>query len=90
MGSCDRPAAARGLVDAIAHVGRGIVRIPLQLEHDGDARLLGAARRGHVVHALDAGDRVLDGLGDLRLDDGSVRAGYEVFTDTTGVSMFGT
>ena len=63
------------LVDAIAHVGGGVVGVAVELEHDRDLRALGAAGRGDEVDALDAGDRVLDRLGDLRLDHRRVGAG---------------
>ena len=60
--------------DAVAHVGRCAVRIALEAEAHGDLALLGARDRREHVDSLDAGDRILERLGDLRLDDVGRRA----------------
>ena len=61
----------------------------LELEAHRDLALLGARDRGDDVHAVDAGDRVLQRLGDLRLDDLGRGADQPVVTVTTGSSMRG-
>ena len=61
--------------DPVAHIGRGIIRIAVELEADGDLARFLAADRGDVVDALDAGERVFQHLGDLGLDDRGARAG---------------
>ncbi len=60
--------------DAVAHVGRGIIGIAVELEAHGDLAQLLAADRGDEVDALDARERVLEHLRDLGLDDGGARA----------------
>ncbi|GFO82067.1 MAG: hypothetical protein A49_16940 [Methyloceanibacter sp.] len=61
--------------DAIANIRRGIVRIAVELEGDGYLARFLAADRGDEVDALDAGKRVLENLGDLRLHDGGTGTG---------------
>ena len=61
--------------DAVAHVRRGIIRIAVELEADRDLARFLAADRGDVVDAFDAGERVFQHLGDLRLDDRGAGAG---------------
>ena len=60
---------------AIANIRRRVVGIAVELEGDGDLARFLAADRGDEVDALDAGKRVLEHLGDLRLHDGGARAG---------------
>ncbi len=64
-------ARARHLV---ADVGGGGIRIALQREPDVDVAALRTALRGHHLDALDAGERILERLRDLRLDDFGRRA----------------
>jgi hypothetical protein len=66
--------AAR-LRHAVAHVRGRAVGIAIEMEAHRDLRVLGAADRLDVVDALDAGQRFLDGRGDLRLHDLGVGAG---------------
>ncbi len=60
--------------DLVADVGGRGVRVALQREANVDAALLGAALRGHHLDALDARQRVLEDLRDLRLDHFGRRA----------------
>ncbi len=60
--------------DLVAHVGGRGIRVALQREANVDPARLGAALRGHHLDALDAGERILERLGDLRLDDFGRRA----------------
>ena len=61
--------------DAVAHVGRGVVGFAVELEAHGDLARFLPADRGDEIDALDAGERVLEHLGDLGLDDGGAGAG---------------
>ena len=61
--------------DAISHVSCRIIRIAVELEADRDLARFLAADRGDVVDAFDAGERVFQHLGDLRLDDRGAGAG---------------
>jgi hypothetical protein len=61
--------AAAHAADAVAHVGGGDVGIDIRAEAHRDEAALLAAGRGDDLDALDAGDRVLQDLRDLRLDD---------------------
>ena len=70
----DRQAAAHA-ADAVAHVAGGHVGIDIGVEADGDAAGLGAAGRFQHVDAGNAGDRALEHLRDLALDDGRRGAG---------------
>ena len=55
--------------DAVAHVVGGVVDVAVQREFDVHARPAVAAGRGDALDALDAGDLLLDGLGDPAFDD---------------------
>ena len=55
--------------DAVAHVGGRDVGIDVGAEAHGDLAALLAAGRGDDLDAFDAGDRVLQDLRDLGLDD---------------------
>ena len=67
-----------GLRDAVLDVDGGDVEISRDLERDGDrARAVVAARRGHVLHALDAVDRLLERNRHPGLDRLRVRAVVE-------------
>ena len=73
----DGQAAQRG-VDAILHVHGGEVDIAGDVEGDGDgAGAVVAGVRGHVLHALDAVDLLLDGSGDGGFHGLRVGAGIE-------------
>ncbi len=60
--------------DAVAHVVRRGVDVPLEQELDRDLRDLLARDRLDRAHALDAGERVLERLRDLRLHHLRARA----------------
>ena len=68
--------AAAHAADAVAHVGGRDVGIDVGPEAHGDVAALLAAGRGDDLDALDAGDRVLQDLRDLRLDDLGAGARY--------------
>ena len=81
----DVDALDQRLVDVLrqvgAHAGDGVldvvqraVGVGFQRELDRGQRQAVGDRRGDVPHALDAGDAVFDGLGDLRLKLGGRRA----------------
>ena len=73
-----RGQAAERLVDAVLHVDRRDILVARDVERHGDrADAAVGARRGHVEHALDAVDRLLERRGDRRLDLLRVRAGVE-------------
>ncbi len=59
--------------DPVAHVVGGGVGVAVEPEADRDLALLGPADRAHVVDALDAGERLLEHLGDLAFDDVGAR-----------------
>ena len=60
---------AERLVHAVLHVDRRQVHVARDVEGHGDLRHAGVgARRGHVEHALDAVDRLLERRGDRRFD----------------------
>ncbi len=76
--------------DPVAHVRGGRVGVALEIEADADLALLLATDRGDVVDALDAGERILEHLGDLGLDDRRrSRPDRSVLTVTTGGSILG-
>ena len=60
--------------DAVAHVVRGRVDVAAHVELDSDLGALVLAVGFDLDDAFDAGDRVLDDLRDLGLDDGRGRA----------------
>ena len=60
--------------DPVAHVVGGGIGVAVEPEADRDLALLLPADRAHVVDALDAGQRLLQNLGDLALDDVGRRA----------------
>ena len=67
-----------GLRDAVLDVDRGDVEVAREIEGDRDRRRpVVAARRRHVLHALDAVDRLLERVGDRGLDRLGVRAVVE-------------
>ena len=68
MGSSISSGRKRRARDLVPHLGRRRVRIALQVELDVDQAALGAAARGHHVHAFDAGQLVFQRLGHLGLD----------------------
>ncbi len=59
------------------HLGRRALRIEAELEFDADAREALTGVRLDALHALDAGHRVFDRLGDERLDFLGRRAGID-------------
>ena len=54
--------------DLLADFGGGGLRIDFEAQLDADARHAFGGCRDHFLHAVDAGDRVLDRAGDERLD----------------------
>ncbi len=70
--------AAERLVDAVLHVDGGEVLVAIDVERHRDRRKAAVgARRGHVGHALDAVDRLLERRGHGALDRLRVGAGVE-------------
>ena len=61
--------------DPVADVRRGVVRVAVELERHRDLARFLSADRSDEVDALDAGEQILEHLGDLRLDDRRARAG---------------
>jgi hypothetical protein len=60
--------------DTVAHVGGGRIGIALDLETHRNLAVLGARDGRQHIDAFDAGQRILQRLGDLRLDDFGGRA----------------
>jgi hypothetical protein len=76
--------------DAVAHVVGGVVDVAVQRELDGHAGTAVTAGRGDPLDALDAGDLLLDRLGDAVLDDLGRGPGIGlVLIETTGGSTSG-
>ena len=73
-GSASSGSIAEHARDAIAHVVRGAVDVAADVELDAHLRALVLAVRLDLENAFDAGDRVLDDLRDLGLDDRRRRA----------------
>ena len=79
------------LVDAVLHVDGGDVLIARDVERHGDlADAAVRAGRGHVEHALDAVDGLLERRGDRRFNRLGVRARVDGdHTDTVGGATSG-
>src|SRR5690606_17351249 len=60
--------------DLVAHVGRGRVGIPREVELYVDETALRPTAGRHDIDALHTGQLIFQGLGDLRLDDFGRRA----------------
>ena len=69
--------SARDPADRIAHVVGGRLDVAVEREFDGDPGVAVAAARINGLHAFDAGDGILDNLGDACLHHGRRRAGID-------------
>ena len=82
--------ARLGLLHAVVDVERRLVDVGADVEGHLDlTRAVRRRGRGHVEHALDAVDRVLDRRGDGLLDDLRRGARIEAVTVTTGGAISG-